>query len=158
MTTVARRDRRRLRYDLSQPEAELGLWTLTGRDSALSLARARPTDSHSALLRSSPDAGYATTTPPSVAPGARLVALGRSGRSDHTASLRFAPHRAGPHRPALLSANRRNRRDGIVETSDGGVSLSLSRDSIKGSASTLRMCSGARWPRVVYEDRCFQRR
>lgn len=53
------------RYDLSQPEAELGLWTLTGCDSALSLARAKPTaDSHSAP-RFSPDAGYATTTPPS---------------------------------------------------------------------------------------------
>lgn len=61
MTT---RDRCLERYHLPQPEAELGLWTLTGRDSALSLARAKPTDSHSAP-RFSPVAGYATTTPPS---------------------------------------------------------------------------------------------
>lgn len=74
MTTVARRDRRRARYDLSQPEAELGLWTLTGRDSALSLARGQAYRLALRAPRFSPDAGYATTTPPSVAPGARLVA------------------------------------------------------------------------------------
>ena len=105
-------DRPRLRSLAREGQA----YRLTLRTSLLSWCRLRDND------------------PTIVAPGARLVAFKRSGRSS-TASLRFVPHRTTP--VALLLVNRRNRRDGIAKTPDGCVS----RDSIKGSECTRIACA-----------------